>query len=1212
MQKRMIAMLLLLIMCVNLLAGCSTVTAVGTETLKGTGVKALVSTEAVSVQPIPLATSQPTPAENPSPLPVPNEKKEPGTMSLDEEGQLATGDNCLYCVRYGEEDYIIGRICDSTNGAFGGLLKGKKTKLIHGATVTLLDANKKEISDENGKPCTARTIGALLNFPSDVPSPIAEFFHWPKVLQGNFILHIPEDGDDSYEKKYYLRVEHEDYYTVQAYPVVYRNMENFKKWFQETALAADGEINGAKELLASLSEMDVDQLYEGTKEYVEDKAAFTSEYKLSKMVFNREAMMQSAKKVVDIDWDVFWDEVYNQVTVEVQELPGAIWQARPDRLRSFMLKWQADLLCIGAGLGWRVDYDAIGELMVEANQIMPNMEWYEDQEFLEFFGLDPYSLFMEGMGSVALLGMTGGLGGVAALERKVTHLVKTCQMKIVKSMDDWADTLIGKKPGMTPVLAGDGSILMRLGDDLGDAGQSVYLSEAGQKQINGTIEKLNEFDAGKKVNTDAAKKLQEAHPEGKADTAETGVGKVRAGEIKEAYLSSIDAQIARRERFLEIDNSFRLKDDMDALGVPENAVTAYLLSPDLDAFYEAVSKLKIEPGATISMNRGMVNHELGHLLIGGQIPDFLGATRTLELATKKGVGLQKLQEWFIQQKVVDVGETGRFMEQLGLGEFQQDFMQVLNSVLEPTLQEKMQAALFGMPIRRKSVEEVWNALWDKIEQASDLGTPEARLQELNTGGGVWWFSKPNENRLSMDPYALQKDYAHLAVGVGGPAGDVVWDRVDTVMYDDLQRIVDDSKGYVSKYLREQSRKGRLSIKDADDIEHLFGEQLAALVRLELYKKCQDLLSMCKKRGMYEKIAAHFELGDAPIDITIFFRDGDDLLTKEGMELERIMRESFGENYRMEHLTSSQALEEAVEDIAENLEQYRKLFAERKGLQEGMDDVDISEGALTESVEKLKRMKKEIADWDLSFDATAVFKFLKTKLDSYQMLLGTAALYFIHAGQVNASTGFAEGTRWEGWDLQTKDTILMSPVEKGGVEGIVVDKETGAPIKGARLELSCTDGDALMLPMTSGSDGSFKTDVFRAGSYILRVSAEGYQKGRQHGFTIEKGRLAKLGKIELIPLIKTTPTPSSSVEPTPEETHTVEPTVTPTVQTTVETSHVPAIIPTAGASPTPTVKPTVDVTPQGAVSPTITAAPTMSFTPAPAAAPRAEATVIPAL
>jgi len=293
------------------------------------------------------------------------------------------------------------------------------------------------------------------------------------------------------------------------------------------------------------------------------------------------------------------------------------------------------------------------------------------------------------------------------------------------------------------------------------------------------------------------------------------------------------------------------------------------------------------------------------------------------------------------------------------------------------------------------------------------------------------------------------------------------------------------------------------------------------------------------------------------------------------------------------------------------EHINRLDAEGFALEDKIEELEGIEIEIDRDITRLRKLKKEVDNWDLGFDTAAILNLLLSKMDSYKMLLGKATLFLAFASQINGNAGFAESG--DGWNLQTKDVIYLRPVDRdgliSGLAGKVIIAGTDTPIKGARVELRFWDGSQWQPAgiRSSQSDGSYTFGIKEWGSYNLIVRAEGYQE-RQYAFMAEEGELVGPERVELIPLIKTTPIPSTSPTATSKATPTTSPTAEPTLKPTPNPTpnQTPTAVPTMIPTPAPTVSPTPIWTPAASPAPTEIpggiATPTVKWTAVPTAQP----------
>ncbi len=155
-----------------------------------------------------------------------------------------------------------------------------------------------------------------------------------------------------------------------------------------------------------------------------------------------------------------------------------------------------------------------------------------------------------------------------------------------------------------------------------------------------------------------------------------------------------------------------------------------------------------------------------------------------------------------------------------------------------------------------------------------------------------------------------------------------------------------------------------------------------------------------------------------------------------------------------------------------------------------------------------------------------------------------------------------------------DTVpSATPLPGGGLEGIVSDVNTGAPIVGAQVNVA---GQVGVFTLTTDKGGRYQAHDLPAGSYLVSVQATGYYVGTSQ-VGVASGAVSQ-GNVALEPdaLAAPSPAPTASLQPTytPLPTYTPWPTYTPLAAASLSASATE----TPEPPPSPTASPTAAPTP----------------------------------
>lgn len=164
------------------------------------------------------------------------------------------------------------------------------------------------------------------------------------------------------------------------------------------------------------------------------------------------------------------------------------------------------------------------------------------------------------------------------------------------------------------------------------------------------------------------------------------------------------------------------------------------------------------------------------------------------------------------------------------------------------------------------------------------------------------------------------------------------------------------------------------------------------------------------------------------------------------------------------------------------------------------------------------------------------------------------------------------------------------VSVGGLEGIVSDASTGAPLSGAQVHVA---GQVGVFTLTTDADGKYQTDGLPAGAYLVSAQATGYcvdviQVGvvanvvSNGNVALEPGEVAAATSMPPLTPVPT-PTPSLTSPPTPTLAPSVTPRSTATSTPTPSPTSPPTSCPPTGGRPTTRhVAPVLLEPPDGAV------------------------------
>jgi len=589
MKKRIIALLLAVIMCTELLAGC------GTAIITDTGTDTVADSSSFT-------------------------DKEP---TAEKQAEL----DHLYCVSWNGTDYIYGYIYDTLT-----------KKPVEGAKVTLVDAKGEPISDKKGKPCTDTTWSAAdaqISGPNNLS---------PEV--GSFHLYITHGEDASYERNYFVKIERPKYATM-TYPVTYIDWIEYQKFFEKLVApyltGENGILENTRLIKFVVEKLDVAKLLEmgrNSSEYG-DVFVWNSILNEDKLKDNQREFLAGAGEIEKLEEDSFnegfwkpvWNEVADNITRSWGEWLSGMWGLLPERL-------QAQIMIAGAygyTYGEGNNLEDVQPFLDRGNEKMPEGNFWNDEEYMEFGknvgkAVAAY-LAEEAVTDAALAFCVSAHAGIARAAVNIPRYFKRFKLVVNKGLDN----LVPTNPGAVVELAGVGRVSLRTVDDIGDGRNVGHMAQqAGDKveemkaAMEETMNKMEETGAGRQINAKIDEQL--------GDTSKNGA------EMQEMYLKEIDrrkaenqkkadeirdtAEARKQERIREMETELaargkRLEELKRALyepyqkDMPEDLVTI-LMSDDPELCTKMAEQwtqemLIKEKGEEYAL-RLTTNHEIGHAL----------------------------------------------------------------------------------------------------------------------------------------------------------------------------------------------------------------------------------------------------------------------------------------------------------------------------------------------------------------------------------------------------------------------------------------------------------------------------------------------------------------------------------------------------------------------------------------------------------------------
>jgi len=283
MRKRILAMLLAVTMCTELLAGCGTAAVAAAPGASVAVEKSSAGTEEY-LQDITAftegGTTKPQAQLNAAPA-----------YYYTVPGSVHTGSYYIYgCVRSSEPTDIIGEIINKLPYES---LEGRVKPTLWGATVTLVDKTGQPCLDVNGKEQKTST-----NYKGEFHLKVDANAQPVKVLK----------GEEAYKTTHYIKIEKEGYRPI-VEEVAVISKEDFKKETERYLL--EEVLPQAQELLDNTRE-GVEPLYLEGEQQASDKAKYHVEYSLDKLEAGREEIRAGAEQLLTLKTEegqkAFWDE----------------------------------------------------------------------------------------------------------------------------------------------------------------------------------------------------------------------------------------------------------------------------------------------------------------------------------------------------------------------------------------------------------------------------------------------------------------------------------------------------------------------------------------------------------------------------------------------------------------------------------------------------------------------------------------------------------------------------------------------------------------------------------------------------------------------------------------------------------------------------------------------------------------------------------------
>jgi len=574
MGKRIIAMLLAVAMCTELLAGCGTAVSItiGGDTgaaVEKTGVASAVSDE--------------------------KETKDTPEVVLQDQGSYRVSDQTerLYCVTDETgKGAVFGWLKEAADASF--LSPGKS---IEGAEITLLGADMQPMKDKNGK---ERKIQSSVG--------------------GSFWFEIG-DTAESFQEKYYLSIQADGYYPIAAYEVEYIDLEKFKEQF------LDDWIKTADALSQLLKEQGAEGLYGIGEENAEDPETFAKEYILGELQANEPEVQKGLEQLANVDPEHFWIMVKDGATTDFGEMAETWFKGRSDRFQAHVLYAMSFLAGPPAGSGYSeyYDYGAVEKLREEALALWPEGAFWTDLEYMkEFMAVADFLVeqLMIDMGIQAAARSWGGLWGMAS---GVVISVGKSALSLAAKLRRYAFVTV-RPADMALDMAGVGRVFLRAADEANEGRAAVVMTSGAADKVQDTVKLIQETKYGDEILSEALGKAElETMPLSKVKDAFKGAVKKQQDKITRALKE-------KRAALRAYDAALDYKPSTYGVTVPDNIIGQIYTSRETPATIMAqggmrdpyeiyvVPKIVSMEEAEKIIHESILGHEIGHLLVGSSAP----------------------------------------------------------------------------------------------------------------------------------------------------------------------------------------------------------------------------------------------------------------------------------------------------------------------------------------------------------------------------------------------------------------------------------------------------------------------------------------------------------------------------------------------------------------------------------------------------------------